>query len=141
MIAAKDKNRIRELATKWAEFASQPVMEERKRLWKAVHDLKAERPVILVETSPIEGYVSASDLFCSDPFLRGVEQNLLDNVRHAEEVGDDIVLEPYYRIGWQLDISDYGVPVEMKPATTAQGEQSLGYSFNHRIHMHLPASG
>lgn len=133
MIAAKDRNTIRELARKWRELASQPVMNERKKLWKAVHDLKSERPVILVETSPIEGYVSPSELRCSDTFLRAVEKNMVDNVRHAEEVGDDIVFEPYYRIGWQLDISDFGVPVEMKPATTAQGEQSLGYSFNFPI--------
>jgi len=133
MIAAKDRNTIRELAKKWMELASQPVMNERKKLWKAVHDLKSERPVILVETSPIEGYVSPAELRCSDTFLRAVEKNMVDNVRHAEEVGDDIVFEPYYRIGWQLDISDFGVPVEMKPATTAQGEQSLGYSFNFPI--------
>ncbi len=133
MIAAKDRNTIRELAKKWMELASQPVMNERKKLWKAVHDLKSERPVILVETSPIEGYVSPSELRCSDTFLRAVEKNMVDNVRHAEEVGDDIVFEPYYRIGWQLDISDFGVPVEMKPATTAQGDQSLGYSFNFPI--------
>ena len=133
MVAEEDKKRIRYLAKKWADFASQPVMQERKKLWKAVHDLKAERPVIMVETSPIEEFVSQSELICSDPFLRGVEQNMLDNVRHAEEVGDDIVLEPYYRLAWQLDTSDYGVPVEMKPATTAQGEQSLGYSFNFPI--------
>jgi hypothetical protein len=133
MIEAKDRSTIRELGKRWTELASQPVMGERKRLWKAVHDLKAERPVIMVETSTIEGFVSPSELRCADSFLRGVEQNMLDNVRHAEEVGDDIVLEPYYRIAWQLDISDYGVPVEMKPATTAQGEQSLGYSFNFPI--------
>lgn len=133
MIAAKDRNTIRELAKKWMELASQPVMNERKKLWKAVHDLKSERPVIMVETSPIEGYVSPSELRCSDTFLRAVEKNMVDNVRHAEEVGDDIVFEPYYRIGWQLDISDFGVPVEMKPATTAQGDQSLGYSFNFPI--------
>lgn len=133
MIAAKDRNTIRELAKKWMELASQPVMNERKKLWKAVHDLKSERPVILVETSPIEGYVSPAELRCSDTFLRAVEKNMVDNVRHAEEVGDDIVFEPYYRIGWQLDISDFGVPVEMKPATTAQGDQSLGYSFNFPI--------
>jgi len=133
MVAEEDKKRIRDLAKKWAEFAAQPVMQERKKLWKAVHDLKAERPVIMVETSLIDEFVSQSELICSDPFLRGVEQNMLDNVRHAEEVGDDIVLEPYYRLAWQLDISDYGVPVEMKPATTAQGEQSLGYSFNFPI--------
>ncbi len=132
-MTAKDRETIRELAAKWMEFASQPVMNERKSLWKAVHDLKSERPVILVETSPIENFVSESELRCEDPFLRAVEKNMLDNVRHAEEVGDDIVFEPYYRIGWQLDISDYGVPVEMKPATTAQGDQSLGYSFNFPI--------
>ena len=130
---AKDRKTIRELAAKWKELASQPIMHERKRLWKAVHDLKSERPVILIETSTIEGFVSESELRCEDPFLRAVEKNMLDNVRHAEEVGDDIVFEPYYRIGWQLDISDYGVPVEMKPATTAQGDQSLGYSFNFPI--------
>jgi len=133
MVEAKDRSRIRKLGMKWAELASQPVMQERKRLWKAVHDLKAERPVIMIETSTIEGFVSPSDLRCTDPFLRGVEQNMLDNIRHAEEVGDDIVLEPYYRLAWQLDISDYGVPVEMKPATTAEGTQSLGYSFNFPI--------
>ena len=132
-MTAKDRKTIRELAAKWKELASQPIMHERKRLWKAVHDLKSERPVILVETSPIENFVSESELRCEDPFLRAVEKNMLDNVRHAEEVGDDIVFEPYYRIGWQLDISDYGVPVEMKPATTAQGDQSLGYSFNFPI--------
>jgi hypothetical protein len=133
MVAETDNQRIRELAKQWADLASRPIMQERKGLWKAVHDLKAERPVILVETSPIEQFVTQSDLVCSDTFLRGVEQNMLDNLRHAEEVGDDIVLEPYYRLSWQLDVSDYGVPVEMKPATTAEGSQSLGYSFNFPI--------
>ena len=55
MVSAKDKNIIRELATQWMELASLPVMNERKRLWRAVHDLRAERPVILFETGWIEG--------------------------------------------------------------------------------------
>jgi len=133
MVAKNERKRIRELARKWMDFAEQPVMQERKRLWKAVHDLNAERPVIMIETSPIEQYVSQKELVCSDAFLRGVELNMLDNLRHTEEVGDDIVLEPYYRLSWKLDLSDYGVPVEMKPATTEKGEQSLGYSFNFPI--------
>ena len=48
MIAAKDREVIRALAERWMELAHLPVMAERKRLWKAVHDLRAERPVILV---------------------------------------------------------------------------------------------
>jgi hypothetical protein len=108
-------------------------MDERKRLWKAVHDLRAERPVILVETSPIEGFVSADELVCEDPFLRAVERNMCDNLRHAEEVGDDIVFEPYYRIGWQIESGGFGVPVELKPALMPHDEQSLGYTFNFPI--------
>jgi hypothetical protein len=133
MITAKDRERIRYLANRWAEHASEPVMAERKRLWKAVHDLKAVRPMILVETSPIEGFVLPEELTCEDPFLRAVERNMCDNLRHAEEVGDDIVFEPYYRLGWQIGDSGFGVPVEVKPALMAHDETSLGYTFNFPI--------
>jgi len=115
------------------EHASDPVMEERKRVWKSVHDLKAERPVIMIETSTVEKFVLPDELRCEDPFLRAVERYLLDNVRHADEVGDDIVIEPYYRLSWQLDESDFGVPVEMKPGLMPQNEKSLGYTFNFPI--------
>lgn len=39
-----------------------PVMDERKRLWRAVHDLKMERPMILVETASVDGFVSSDEL-------------------------------------------------------------------------------
>ena len=57
-ILLKDRQVIRGLAAKWSELAALPVMTERKRLWKAVHDLQAERPVILFETAWIEGFVA-----------------------------------------------------------------------------------
>ena len=133
MISSQDKKVIRKLAEQWMEHASMPVMDERKRLWRAVHDLKMERPMILVETASVEGFVSPDELRCEDPFLRAVERNMRETVRHAEEVGDDVVVEPYYRIGWQMELPDFGVPVETKPATTSTGEKSLGYSFNFPI--------
>jgi hypothetical protein len=133
MVNASDKKVIRELASRWKDLAAQPVMRERKRLWKAVHDLKPERPVILVETSSIDGFVAPEELSCQDPFLRAVEQNLRDNLRHAEEVGDDLILEPYFRLGWHLDCSDFGVNVETRPATVAKDEIALGYTFNFPI--------
>lgn len=133
MIDPKDRNIIRELATKCLDFASRPVMKERKRLWKAVHDLKAERPVILIETSTIDRFVRPSELLCQDPFLRAVERNMRDTIHHEEEVGDDTVVEPYYRISWHLDISDFGVPVEMHPSTPPQNEPSIAYTFNFPI--------
>jgi hypothetical protein len=114
------------------QLAADPVMNERKRLWKAVHDLKAERPVILFETDWIDGFVSSDEILCEDPLLRAVERKMRITLRQAEELGDDLVVEPYYRIGWRMNFSDYGVPVEIRSAKH-QEETSLAYSFSFPI--------
>jgi len=131
MISQKDRTVIRELAAKRMDLASLPVMQERKRLWKAVHDLNAERPVILFETDWIDGFVEDRELLCEDPFLRSVERSMRITLRHAEELGDDIVIEPYYRLGWRMTFSDYGVPVEIRSAVCP--EPSIAYSFSFPI--------
>ncbi len=129
-ISAKDRSVIRGLATKWMELAADPVMAERKRQWKALHDLSPVKPMILFETSSVDGFVMPSEILCEDPFLRAVERNMRDTVRHAGEVGDDVVLEPYFRFGWQMALPDFGVIVEQKPALMGNSETSLGYTFN-----------
>lgn len=131
MFSQKDVGIIRELAEKWMALASLPVMKERKRLWKAVHDLKAERPVILFETAWIDGFVQPSEILCEDPLLRSVEQAMRITLRQFEELGDDLVVEPYYRIGWRMKFSDYGVPVEIR--TPPHGGKGIAYSFSFPI--------
>ncbi|MGO8753182.1 MAG: hypothetical protein ACLQNE_45170 [Thermoguttaceae bacterium] len=131
MISLKDRNTVRGLAAKWMDFAALPVMTERKRLWKAVHDLKAERPVILVEPAWIEGFVADGEVVCQDPFLRSVEKSMRITLRQAEELGDDVVIEPCYRLGWKMRFSDYGVPVEIRSAIGK--EASIAYSFSFPI--------
>jgi len=128
MVSNNDRNIIRELASRWMEFASMPVMDERKRLWKAVHDLKAQRPVILFETAWIEGFVDGAEILCEDPLLRAVEQTMRITLRHAEELGDDIVVEPHYRMGWRMKFSDYGVPVQIH--SSVNEAKSIAYSFS-----------
>jgi hypothetical protein len=130
MISSNDRRILRELAAKWMEFAALPVMNERKRLWKAVHDLRAERPVVLFETAWIDGYVAESEVLCQDPFLRSVEKNMRITLRQAEELDDDLVVEPYYRLGWRMTFSDYGVPVEIRSAAE---KASIAYSFGFPI--------
>lgn len=132
-ISERDANVIRGLAAQWKEHASDPVMAERKSLWKALHDLSPVRPMILFETSSVDGFVMPSELLCEDPFLRAVERNMRETVRHAEEVGDDVVVEPYFRFGWQMALPDFGVSVEQKPALMGNSETSLGYTFNFPI--------
>jgi hypothetical protein len=128
-----ERQRIRALATRWQELASEPVVAERKRAWRALHDLRPERPMVLVETGTIDGFVRDGELECRHPILRSVEHAMLETVRHAEELGDDIVLEPYYRIGWSISDSGWGVEVVQEDAAAPEGELSIGYTFNFPI--------
>jgi hypothetical protein len=128
-----DREVIRGLAARWADIAAQPVMADRKRQWRAVHDLRPERPMILFETSSIDGYVGLDELRCLNPTLRAVEKTMRDNIRHAEEVGDDIVLEPYLRIGWDIESNGFGVDVVTTEAVVPEDEVPLGYTFDFPI--------
>lgn len=132
MTAAKDRGRLRELASRWMDIARAPEMEERKRLWRDVKDLKARKPMILIETSSIEDFLKEGQIQCSDAFLRNIEKNLLTSIVQYENLGDDIVLEPYFRLEWQIDISDYGVQIAEEHAADAHSK-SLGLKYNHPI--------
>ncbi len=129
MIQEKEVQSLRRLASRWMEHASSPMMGERRRQWRAVKDLAAVKPMILVETCMLPDYVGADELLCVDPFVRNIEKSLYEIVRHADEIGDDIVVEPWFRIPWVLEISDYGVPIEAHHAVTSGGSD-LAYSFN-----------
>ena len=132
MITNKEREVLRTLASKWAEYASLPIMKERKRQWAMLNDLRAEKPMILVDTCTIINYIGENELHCEDQYLRSIERALYETVRHAEEIGDDIVVEPYFRVPWQIKISDYGVPLETYHAISSTGSD-LGYSFNFPI--------
>jgi hypothetical protein len=85
----------------------------------------------LFETDWIEGFVADSEIRCEDPFLRSVEKSMRIKLRQAEELGDDLVLEPHYRLGWKMQFSDYGVPVQIHSA--ACKDESIAYSFSFPI--------
>ena len=129
MVNEKERESLRGLASRWMEHAASPIMEERRRQWRAVKDLKAERPMILVETCMLPDYIGQDELVCEDPYFRNIEKSLFEIVRHADEIGDDIVVDPYFRIPWELEIGDYGIPIQSFNAISCDGSD-LGYSFN-----------
>ncbi|MGA2766244.1 MAG: hypothetical protein ABSG17_23110 [Spirochaetia bacterium] len=129
MVQQKEVQSLRRLAERWMEHAASPGMAQRRRQWKAVKDLKAEKPMILVETCMLPDYIGPDELVSADPFARNIEKSLYEVVRHADEIGDDIVIDPWFRIPWVIEISDYGVPIEAHHATAVNGSE-VGYSFN-----------
>ena len=128
-VSPKDKERLRGLAERWAEIAHSDDMATKKRQWKAVRDLKPERPMILFETFSVAGFVSDDEILCEDELLRNAEKTLVYGIKQYKEVGDDIVLEKHFRIPWKIYRSDYGVAIVEHHA-----EDSLGYMSNFPIH-------
>lgn len=117
----RDREILRSLAGRYMELASLPVMQERKRQWTALKDLHAERPMVLFETLFLEDYVADAELECNDPSLRDVERRMRWLIRHAEEVGDDLVLEPHWRVYWRIEQPDYGVEIRSRHAEDVMG--------------------
>jgi len=109
VVSENDKNVLRELAKRYREIADAPEMPVRKQMWKDLHDLKPQRPMIIFEPYWLDGYLSDYQLKCEDPKLWPVEMKLMFEIRHYEQMDDDIVLEPYFRLGWQgKDINSTG---------------------------------
>ena len=117
----QDQRTLRSLAQRWMELACLPVMAERKRLWTALKDRRAERPMLLFEVWTLEDYVAQSELACQDSWLREVELSMRRAIRQVEEIGDDRVLEPQLRLGWVIHKSDYGVPIREEHAIDERG--------------------
>jgi len=129
IVTPKEKVRLRELAKQWMEIACSDDIQIKKRQWKALRDLKPERPMILFETFTVSGFVTDDELECEGELLRNVEKTLIYGIKQYNDLGDDIVLEKYFRIPWKLHLSDYGVPIVEHHA-----ENSMGYLSNFPIH-------
>ncbi len=130
-----DKKVLRELARHYMEIASLDDMAKRKELWRKLHDLKPERPMILFEPFSLESYLADHDFKCEDPDLQGVESRFIYNIRQYDQMGDDIVFEPYFRLAWwdpglKATGKKYG-EIEIKEHYAAQ--KSLAYLSNFPI--------
>lgn len=133
-IEKNDVEILRELLKKKMEYANLPIQEEKSRLWTMQKDLKAERPMVLVETSgivademPIEEQIQ-----CKGVWARSLEKQILLELFQHESVGDDSVIEPVLWIDWDVDLGDFGVKVEREYITDANNHQ-VGYKWDPQI--------
>ena len=111
IVSAHDRDILRSLAARVAEVAAHPVMDERRRRWKQQSALQGERPLLLAETGGvIDQLIPVSELECDGEWARRVERHgLRERLFLAEQVGDDVVLEPHMSFGHVVHDSGYGV--------------------------------
>ncbi len=99
-ISDKDRRVLRDLAKRHMEIVNAPEMPERKRQWKALHSLRPERPMLIFEPYWLDGFLDDYEVKCGDKALQPVEQKFMYTIKQYELMGDDIVFEPYFRLGW-----------------------------------------
>ena len=100
-VTDNDKKVLRDLAKRFRENAELPVMAERKKIWKDLHDLKPQRPVIMFEPYFLDGYLADYTLQCSEGLARSVELYMMMRLRQFEEIKDDMIFEPHFNLAWQ----------------------------------------
>jgi hypothetical protein len=120
-ITSHDRDTLRRLAARQAEIAQEPVMAERRRLWIAHAGLRGERPMILAENQGVTNEIlPRSALTCEQPWAQELEFALRMRIWHHEHVDDDMVVEPWLDVKWQVDLGDYGVVVEKRHGDNQQ---------------------
>jgi len=101
---------IREMARKVRDLTESERNQECIRLWHK-HDLcQCERPLIQTETDGGLQMV-VGDYHCrtQEPWAQNEEWRLLDRIVHHEIIQDDVPLEPFINVGWNLSLGGYGV--------------------------------
>jgi hypothetical protein len=130
----QERTHLRQLAARQAEYAALPVMEERKKQWYALNDgHPGARPPVIVETWTFDRDFMPDEVFgCTSELGRGIERQLLRNVRNHELIDDDKVMPDTFDIRWFAQIDELGVRIGRETVKDAQGIET-GYRFLHPI--------
>lgn len=94
-----DEKVLRGLVERYLEFANDPVMDKRRKLWSDHHSFKKTRPPIFVMVGMFNAFCKeifgGKNLLCGDEFFRGHEALLRMRIFTAE-IGDDQIMEPWW---------------------------------------------
>ena len=112
-----DRRILRELARRKAEIAADPINEERRELWYALDEGRAERPLILAEViGVLDEAIPLATLQCTSEAGRNIERSLRMSIFEFESIGDDHVQTADWRINWPIEDSGFGVKTEQHHA-------------------------
>ncbi len=113
-ITRAERSVLRRLADRVAELAVRPVEQEKRGLWYRHNALQPTRPVIFCD--PENGWneiITPQHLECRSELARSWEFGLRKEVFWGEEMRDDRVIEPHFRVGPVAEETGWGVEIPM----------------------------
>ena len=121
----RDIQIIRDLAKKYTEISADPVMNNRRQLWRDLHSLKKIRPLIHVRQYAFNE-LPQSNCVCEDALCREIEFTLRDKL-YAASLNDDTVFEPYYSVRALFLDTDWGVQIQKNHTGDSGGAFKVDY--------------
>jgi hypothetical protein len=103
----RDIEIIRELAEQYAQIAAQPIMDERRDLWRRHNSLERTRPLIYMRWFAAWQEHPQSELQCEDPFWRDHETFLRQHIVQ-DSVADDYIVEPWITQNATVVLPEHG---------------------------------
>lgn len=113
---------LRDLARRVRDISADPVMAERRLLWKEHNSLRRLRPMLLVfpEGAWIE-LIPRSALSCENAKALEIERELRKKIYYHEHFADDTVIEPEWRVEKVVESSGWGLETKVIPSSESRG--------------------
>jgi hypothetical protein len=131
----KDRIILRELASRVAEIAFLPVLDEKRRLWRKLNGLRPERPMVAVDQvcwgeMNIDGKLA---LCCEDKECRDYETVFRRILFQWEYFPVDMVVEPFIKVYKAVNHSGFGVTTQVHTLAAYENADVLSQKFTNQF--------
>jgi len=130
-LSSDDVARLRALGRRKKEYAENPVMDERRALWRSANDLKMTKPPVFVdEICWTEIDDSALNFTCVHPFARELEDLLLKELYCLDHALYDQVVEPFIENPLVVYDSGFGIDEVVDTRSTQFNSEIVSRHFH-----------
>jgi hypothetical protein len=131
----KDREILRELASRMGEIAALPVQEEKRRLWRRLNGLKPERPMVMIDQVcwnevNVDGKL---DIYCEDKECRSYERTMRRMLLQWEYFPVDMVVEPFIKVYKAVNNSAFGVSVKEHTLATFESNDVVSHVYENQF--------
>jgi hypothetical protein len=123
---------LRNLAGKYAEYATSKIMEQRREKWRLHNRMENRTVPFHIEDNGTYHQDLCPPLKCSDPDCRALEARLLNALISYEKIDDDRIVPDRFVVDWVTTLTELCPELAKTHATDSHG-RTLGYKSNKPI--------
>ena len=110
MLTQNCRETLRTLAIDLMEIANNPMMEQKKTMWKALNRNNMQRPMVVIDQLPWnELDCTELHITISDPYWQIVERTMRQTIYMYRHFPVDMVIDPFIKIPKVVSNSGYGL--------------------------------